>query len=81
MALIANGPCVGVLPVYNSDSNDEFWNKRYGNLEGYHAVAIVGYCKDGFIIRNSWGERYGEDGYTLLKNKDFCLFRELWTIY
>ena len=79
-ALFANGPCVGVLPVYNSDSADEFWNKKFGRLEGYHAVAIVGYCKEGFIIRNSWGERYGEDGYSLLLEKDFNVFRELWTI-
>ena len=31
---------------------------------GGHAVAIVGYTDDGnFIVRNSWGMEWGEDGY------------------
>lgn len=80
-AVVANGPCVGVLPVYNSDSADEFWNDRYGDFLGYHAVAIVGYDENGIIIRNSWGSAYGKDGYTLVKNKDINKFREVWTIY
>lgn len=80
-AVVANGPCVGVLPVYNSDSADEFWNDRYGNFEGYHAVSIVGYDDNGLIIRNSWGEKYGKNGYTLIKNKDLHKFKEVWTIY
>lgn len=80
-AILANGPCVGVLPVYNSDSADEFWNDKYGDLEGYHAVSIVGYDEKGVIIRNSWGESYGKDGYTLLLNKDLNKFHEIWTIY
>ena len=80
-ALLANGPLVGVLPVYNSDSIDEFWNEKFGGFEGYHAVAIVGYTEQGLIIRNSWGEAYAEDGYALLLNKDINLLREVWTIY
>lgn len=80
-AIVANGPCVAVLPVYNADSADEFWNERYGKLLGYHAVAVVGYNEDGFIIRNSWGENYGSDGYTLIKEKDANKFQEVWTIY
>lgn len=80
-AVVANGPCVGVLPVYNSDSVDEFWNEKYGDFVGYHAVSIVGYNNDGIIIRNSWGSSYGSDGYTLVKNKDLNKFKEIWTIY
>lgn len=80
-AIIANGPCVAVLPVHNADSADEFWNEKYGDFLGYHAVAVVGYNEDGFIIRNSWGSSYGSDGYTLIKNKDINKFKEIWTIY
>ena len=79
-AIITNGPCMGVLPVYNSDSIDEFWNEKFGNLEGYHAVAIVGYTENGLILRNSWGKQYGEDGYSLLLNRDLNKFLEVWTI-
>lgn len=34
-----------------------------------HAVAIVGYTKDHFIIRNSWGSEYGENGYAFASNE------------
>lgn len=77
-ALIMNGPCVGGLPVYNSYKT-EFWDKR-GDLEGLHAVCIVGYTEDGFIIRNSWGESYGEDGYAFITNEDANKFTEIWTM-
>jgi len=80
-ALILNGPCVGALPVYNSYSYD-FWNKMAGDsFEGGHAVSIVGYNKEGFIIRNSWGKGYGDNGYSLMTYDDFGAFMEIWTIY
>lgn len=78
-ALVLNGPCLGALPVYNN--TPEFWIKRTGDrLEGYHAIAIVGYDKNGFIIRNSWGTSFGQRGYTTLRYEDFNSFLELWTI-
>lgn len=78
-ALIMNGPCVGALPVYNF--SNEFWNKNQGDmLQGYHAISIVGYNKDGFIIRNSWGKEFGNNGYTLIKYEDLHKMVEIWTI-
>lgn len=79
-ALIANGPCVGGLPVYN-DMAWEFWKKKNGDsFLGGHAVSVVGYNEDGFIIRNSWGRSYAEKGYVLLPYSDLLSFTELWTI-
>lgn len=78
-ALIANGPCVGGLMCYNDSS--EFWNKKSGDSSlGGHAICIVGYNKDGFIIRNSWGSYWGSGGYSLMKYSDFNKFFEIWTI-
>jgi hypothetical protein len=78
-AIYMNGPCLGALPVYNFEN--EFWVKDYQDeLQGFHAISIIGYTKDGFIIRNSWGKSYGKDGYFLLKNENINSFLELWTI-
>lgn len=80
-ALMVNGPCVGALPVYDASGRDEFWNPKNGReIIGYHAIAIVGYNEKGFIIRNSWGTSYGEDGYAFLPNEHINLFIEIWTI-
>lgn len=76
-ALLLNGPCVGGLRVKDPEAY-EFWrgNQNFGG----HAIAFVGYNKDGFIIRNSWGPRYGDQGYALLKYSDFNQILECWTI-
>ncbi len=47
-----NNPGKKNLDVYHPD-------KVYGG----HAVALVGYTKDRFIVRNSWGEEWGDKGY------------------
>lgn len=77
-AIIANGPCLGALPVY-SDRYDDFWT-NIGDIIGGHAISIVGYNPKGFIIRNSWGTSYGDKGYGLLEYEDFSSFYEIWTI-
>ena len=78
-AILMNGPCIGALPVYNY--GDGFWRKNYNDvLIGCHAVSIVGYDHDGFIIRNSWGKSYGKNGYFYIKNEEINNFIELWTI-
>lgn len=76
-AILANGPCLIALPVYNSYVND-FWNGE--TLEGLHCVSVVGYNKNGFIIRNSWGRSYGKEGYWTLPYGDFNKAKEIWTI-
>lgn len=78
-ALIANGPCIGGLMCYNS--NYEFWKGSYGETPlGGHAISIIGYNKDGFIIRNSWGTYWGKGGYCVLRYEDVPKFFEIWTI-
>lgn len=79
LALIMNGPCFGALPVYNSGY--EFWKPGPGDCFcGYHAISIVGYTEEGFIIRNSWGTSFGDNGYSILKYEDYPKLIEVWTI-
>lgn len=78
-AIVMNGPCFGALPVYNNDY--DFWNKKAGDeLKGYHAISIIGYNEDGFFIRNSWGESFGDKGYTHIADNELNKMLELWTI-
>jgi len=47
-------------------------------IDGGHAVAIVGYGKDGFLIKNSWGPDWGDKGYAWISYDYHRLFaREL----
>lgn len=66
--LATKGPILTRLDV------DATWDEataNRGRLEEYkpqtkrggHAVAIVGYTPDGFIVRNSWGTRWGDKGF------------------
>ena len=47
--------------------------QRKGRATSGHAVAIVGYTRDGFIIQNSWGESWGHKGFALLPYEDWML--------
>lgn len=52
---------------------------RTGRADRGHAVAIVGYSADGFIVQNSWGEEWGDRGFALLPYEDFLLHAvDLW---
>lgn len=51
------------------------FNHNNCGTELNHAVQIVGYNKDGkyYIVRNSWGTSYGEDGYIrVVMDQDMC---------
>lgn len=79
-AIVMNGPCLAGLPVYN-DYASNFWTKCYNcGFMGGHAISIVGYNDEGFIIRNSWGKGYGDNGYSVIPYDDFDSFLEIWTI-
>lgn len=39
--------------------------------EGGHAFALVGYERRGFIVQNSWGERWGYRGFAILSYDDW----------
>jgi|CXWL01.1.fsa_nt_gi hypothetical protein len=46
---------------------------RKGRAESGHAIALVGYTRDGFVVQNSWGHSWGKKGFALLPYEDFLL--------
>lgn len=79
-ALMANGPLYVGLPVYSETSN-KFWRQTNPSQQflGGHAVAIVGWDTNGFIIRNSWGICWGRNGYSYYPYEDWGHHWEMWT--
>ena len=61
-------------PILTRLGVDETWDratltggilKKYKptTVRGGHAVCLVGYIKDRFIVRNSWGTTWGDKGF------------------
>lgn len=70
-ALRANHPV-----VFGTQITKEFMSLRgrgpverpKGNVfEGGHAMMIIGYLPEGFLIKNSWGPGWGEDGFCVMR--------------
>ena len=79
-ALTERGPCLIAFICYNSSPT--FWkqaNPSETSLGG-HCVTVCGYDDlKGFLIRNSWGTDWGENGYTWFPYADFDLHAEIWS--
>jgi C1A family cysteine protease len=66
--IAGHGP---VLTRLDIDPNFKFAHKTNGILQQYdaantgggHAICLVGYTEDHFIVRNSWGEKWGDNGF------------------
>jgi C1A family cysteine protease len=61
------GPMSATMPVYADFFvySGGVYQRTSNNYKGNHAIVIVGWndTEDCWIIRNSWGEYWGEDGY------------------
>lgn len=93
-SLYHNGPCMIIIPVYNDSSQPwvpEYKGQKWREI---HAVTVIGYNEKGFIILNSWGRDWADNGCTIFPyshwtmkpniyvshvNKDECPF-EVWTM-
>ena len=77
-ALNINGPCYIALPVYNYGLR--MWKQNADDkMQGGHAMTIVGYNREGFIIRNTWGTNWGDNGYCIYPYSDWGSHWEIWT--
>jgi len=75
-SLKQNGPCLIAFPVYNH--GERMWIPD-GVRQGGHAMTVVGYDKDGFIIRNSWGPGWGQGGNCVYPYTEWGHHWEIWT--
>lgn len=70
-AALVQGPVVGGFSVYDSFESDAVAqsgmvpmpNLAIESVQGGHAVLLVGYNYNQFIVRNSWGTAWGMGGY------------------
>ena len=71
LALVADGPVVASFKMFNFGKY--MWRQKNSEnvLIGPHTMNIVGYNKKGFIVRNSWGSRWGHGGYTIYPYADW----------
>lgn len=77
--LTVNGPCLICFPVFNFTT--KMWKQHLGEDRlGGHAMAIVGFNKKGFILRNSWGECWDDKGYSIYEYTDWGSHEEVWTV-
>lgn len=79
LSLLKNGPCYISVPVY-PNAYPSMWKQV--NPEDYarsgHAMTVVGYTKEGFVLRNSWGY-WNYDGECIFPFEDWNCLAEAYT--
>ena len=73
-AALKNGPLVTTMTVYSDFMTyaGGIYKHVTGNREGGHAISLVGYndLERYWVIRNSWGENWGEGGFARISYDD-----------
>lgn len=76
-ALLELGPCYMQLPLFSS--RPHFWRAAPDDAAGGgHAVTVVGYNAEGFILMNSWGATWNVDGCVVMPYDDWGVLWECW---
>jgi hypothetical protein len=58
-------------PQFSEIGRDGLFNaaEKPSGQHGYHAMLLVGYIGNYFIVKNSWGEDWGDKGYCYIPKK------------
>ena len=79
-ALYNNGPCMIAFPVYNYGKYMWLPKTETQINMGGHAMTVVGYNREGFIIRNTWGQSWCSGGYCIYPYEQWGHHWEIWTM-
>lgn len=79
LSIMINGPCIISFPLYNYSSEPWMPEFRTQKKLGGHVMTIIGWTKKGFIIRNSWGKNWNNNGHCIYKYKYWGKHWEIWT--
>jgi len=83
-ALRAHHPVVfgtQVDDVFEGISDMTPWKRPAGAVKGGHAMMVVGYITGkGFIVKNSWGPDWGENGFCIMAEEVFTwnMTEDIW---
>ena len=77
-ALIELGPCYILLPLYAT--RPHFWRTNNPNVKypGGHSTTVIGFNKEGFILKNSWGYDWNDNGCIIFPYEDWDIHWECW---
>lgn len=76
-ALLELGPCYLLLPLY--ETRPQFWRRSNGEFSNVgHALTVVGYNREGIILKNSWGAHWNGDGCVIFPYSDWPVHWECW---
>jgi len=81
-AICLFGPCIIGIEVYTNffEPNRQVLDTVSGNYEGGHAIVLLGYSEDVFVLQNSWGQDWNENGLVKVKWNCFSqICDEIWT--
>ena len=63
-----------ISPSFNTAK--DVWDGNTWGRDGYHAMCVVGYDDNkyggAFLIMNSWGSKWGNNGFIWVRYTDFC---------
>ena len=64
-AILANGPVSAAVDAsgFQHYKGGIFYKSDCSSTYLSHAMTIVGFTKDYWIVKNSWGTQWGDDGY------------------
>lgn len=78
LALNKFGPCLWCGPMYNKNSI-KMWEPENGHtVTKGHTMSIVGYNNEGFILRNSFGTGWGDNGYCIFPYEHWHMKWDIW---